>query len=132
MKLFIGCSSSNNIPAEYFEDCKIFLEELMKENDLVFACNSLPFCENDKFQNLWTKIEKSIKVNGFFVGDFFGVKDEWYGKRKNMTFLTREQVFRLFNNFEIIDFNERNNMFPKANGEMKHWHIFWVIAKKIK
>ena len=23
MKLFIGCSSSNNIPAEYFEDCKI-------------------------------------------------------------------------------------------------------------
>lgn len=41
MKLFIGCSSSNNIPQEYFEDCKVLLEELMKENDLVFgACNS--------------------------------------------------------------------------------------------
>lgn len=41
MKLFIGCSSSNNIPQEYFEDCRILLEELMKENDLVFgACNS--------------------------------------------------------------------------------------------
>ena len=41
MKLFIGCSSSNDIPTEYFEDCKIFLEELMKENDLVFgACTT--------------------------------------------------------------------------------------------
>ena len=41
MKLFIGCSSSNDIPIEYFNDCKVLLEELMKENDLVFgACNS--------------------------------------------------------------------------------------------
>ena len=41
MKIFIGCSSSNNIPKEYFEDCRVLLEELMKENDLVFgACNS--------------------------------------------------------------------------------------------
>lgn len=41
MKLFIGCSSSNDISTEYFEDCKVLLEELMKENDLVFgACNS--------------------------------------------------------------------------------------------
>lgn len=41
MKLFIGCSSSDNIPAEYFNDCKVLLGELMKENDLVFgACNS--------------------------------------------------------------------------------------------
>lgn len=41
MKLFIGCSSSDNIPKEYFDDCKVLLEELMKDNDLVFgACNS--------------------------------------------------------------------------------------------
>lgn len=41
MNLFIGCSSSNNISKEYFDDCKLLLEELMKENDLVFgACNS--------------------------------------------------------------------------------------------
>ena len=41
MKIFIGCSSSDNIPKEYFDDCKVLLEELMKDNDLVFgACNS--------------------------------------------------------------------------------------------
>lgn len=41
MKIFIGCSSSDNIPKEYFDDCKVLLEELMSKNDLVFgACNS--------------------------------------------------------------------------------------------
>ena len=40
MKLFIGCSSSNDIPSMYIEDCKKFLEELfMLDYDLVFgAC----------------------------------------------------------------------------------------------
>ena len=37
MKLFIGCSSSNEIDSNYILDCKIYLEELLKENDLVFG-----------------------------------------------------------------------------------------------
>lgn len=37
MKLFIGCSSRNDIPKEYFDDCKKLLELLMEENDLVFG-----------------------------------------------------------------------------------------------
>lgn len=42
MKLFIGCSSSNEIPQKYMEDCKNYLEEIFKqENDLIFgACNN--------------------------------------------------------------------------------------------
>lgn len=38
MKLFIGCSSSNDIPQIYNTDCKHYLEELFKlDNDLVFG-----------------------------------------------------------------------------------------------
>ena len=113
---------------------KNFEEMELEDNDLIFACNSISFCKKENFQSLWTRIEKSIKVNGFFVGNFFGVKDAWYKtpKREKMTFLTREQVFDLFKNFEIIDFNEINNMLPNVSGKMKHWHIFWVIAKKLK
>ena len=41
MKLFVGCSSSNDIPGEYIEDCRVLLEKLMEGNDLVFgACNA--------------------------------------------------------------------------------------------
>ena len=111
-----------------------FEEIELEENDLTFACNSLSFCEQKNFQKLWTRIEQNINVNGFFVGNFFGVKDAWYKtpKGEKMTFLTREQVFDLFKNFEIIEFCEKNNVLPSASGNMKHWHIFWVIAKKLK
>ncbi len=40
MKLFIGCSSCNDIPKEYFEDCRLLLEQLMQENDLVFGASN--------------------------------------------------------------------------------------------
>lgn len=37
MKLFVGCSSSNDIPNKYVDDCKIYLNELLENNDLVFG-----------------------------------------------------------------------------------------------
>ena len=42
MKIFVGCSASEDIPNKYRLDSKILLDELFKgENDLVFgACNS--------------------------------------------------------------------------------------------
>lgn len=40
MKLFIGCSSRNEIPQKYFDDCKNYLEEIFKEeNDLIFGAS---------------------------------------------------------------------------------------------
>lgn len=39
MKIFVGCSSSRDIDNKYLIDCKELLNELMKDNDLVFgAC----------------------------------------------------------------------------------------------
>ena len=29
MNIFIGCSSSNDIPKEYFDDCEVLLKEIM-------------------------------------------------------------------------------------------------------
>ena len=37
MKLFIGCSSSNDIDKKYIDDCNVYLTELMRENDLVYG-----------------------------------------------------------------------------------------------
>lgn len=42
MKIFVGCSASEDIPGKYRLDCNMLLDELFsKNNDLVFgACNS--------------------------------------------------------------------------------------------
>ena len=37
MKLFIGASSSDNTSNEIFTDCSQLLEDILKENDLVFG-----------------------------------------------------------------------------------------------
>lgn len=41
MELFIGCSSSNDIPEKYLEECKKYLDEIfMKGNNLIFGASS--------------------------------------------------------------------------------------------
>ena len=50
-----------------------------------------------------------------------------------MFFLSKEQVINLFNDvFDIILFKEINEDGKTALGKMKHWHIYNIIAKKIK
>ncbi len=103
--------------------------ELEKSN-LIVANYCLPFCNKNKFEELWNKIENSITNEGYFVGNFLGTNDGWNGIKKEMIFLSREQIMELFNEFEIILFKETEKDALTGLGKMKHWHIFDVIAKK--
>ena len=103
----------------------------LEKNNLVIANFSLPFCNKNNFKELWNKINDSILKDGYFVGNFFGNNDEWKSIKEEMTFLTREQVIELFENFKIIKFIEVEKDDFTGLGKMKHWHIFNVIAKKL-
>ena len=107
-----------------FEDIKL------ENNNLVVANFSLSFCNKNYFKELWNKIDDSILKDGYFVGNFFGKNDEWKITKEEMTFLTKEQVMELFSNFEIIEFKEVEKDGITGLGQMKHWHVFNVIAKK--
>ena len=102
----------------------------LEDNNLIVANYSLPFCNKDKFNEMWGKIKDSILENGYFVGNFFGLNDEWAKTKYDMTFLSKEQVIELFKDFEIIEFKEIEKDNFTGLGKMKHWHIFDVIAKK--
>lgn len=103
----------------------------LEKNNLVVANFSLPFCNKNNFKELWNKINNSILKDGYFVGNFFGINDEWKSTKEEMTFLTKEQVIELFKDFEIIEFKEVEKDDFTGLGKMKHWHIFNVIAKKL-
>ena len=108
-------------------------EELELEKCKVLIANySLPFCNKDKFSELWNKINKSIESNGYFLGTFLGINDSWKKSKPNMTFFSKEQVIDLFNNFDIIKFKEVEKDGLTGDGNKKHWHIFIVIAQKKK
>lgn len=103
--------------------------ELEKSN-LIIANYCLPFCNKDKFEELWDKIENSILDKGYFVGNFFGLNDSWNGTKSEMFFLSREQVMELFKDFKIILFKEIEKDALTGLGKMKHLHMFNVIARK--
>jgi len=69
-------------------------------------------------------------MSGYFVGNFFGKKDSWVESKENIFFLTEYEIRDLFNEFELIQFNEIEKDAIIASGEKKHWHIYDIIAKK--
>lgn len=107
-----------------FEDLKL------EYNNLIVANFSLSFCNKDNFNEMWNKIKDSILPGEYFVGNFFGLNDEWAEIKYDMIFLSKENVLRLFSDFEIIDFKEVEKDMKTGLGEMKHWHIFDVVGRK--
>ena len=90
---------------------------------------ALPFCNPTCFDNLWKNVCESLNNCGYFLGNFLGVKDEW-SNRKDMIFFTKDEVEKLFDDFEMIYFEEKEYDKLTAMGKMKHWHVFEVVGRK--
>ena len=103
---------------------------LLEKTNLIVANFSLPFCNKNEFYQFWEKITNSILENGYFIGNFFGINDEWKKVKSNMVFLNKKEVLELFSKVDIITLKETEKDAVTGMGEMKHWHIFDVIAKK--
>ena len=108
----------------------IFGEMDLPNSNLIVANFSLPFAKKEYFGLIWNKIDNSLLSDGYFVGNFFGKKDSWAETKKNLIFLSEEDVRKLFVEFEIIQFDEIEKDAKIASGEEKHWHVYNIIAKK--
>ena len=100
--------------------------------DLINARYSLPFNNPGSFDTVWRRIYASLNRNGIFIGQFFGIRDEWYLAKINMTFHTREKIVKLLVGLEILEMVEEEKEGFLANGKPKHWHTFHVIARRTK
>jgi len=100
--------------------------------DLFLAVNTLPFCKPDKFYGIWKNITSKVNPNGRFAGHFFGIHYEGFTNTEmtNMTFLSKENVLCLFENFEIESFREIEEDGVSGTGRKIHAHIFEIIARK--
>lgn len=99
--------------------------------DLVTAQYSLPFIQATNFKAVFTKIKRSLVVDGVFTGQFFGDRDEWNGPQRTLTFLPRQEVVGLLADMEILELAEEEGNYPTVTSkQLKHWHLFHFIAKK--
>ncbi len=108
-----------------------FEEVTLPPADLVNASFSLPFCSPPYFDRFWSQIVRAVRPGGRFAGQFFGKQDSW-ADDPTMTFHTAEQIVQLLRGFELELFKEVNEDGQTALGEPKHWHVFSVVAQKLK
>lgn len=121
------------VPQEHLRVVQCSLEEYAYEHeayDLISAQFALPFTPQASFNSVFTHLKQAIKAGGMFTGQFFGIHDEWNVPENDMTFLTREQVEDLLCDMKVREFTEEDKMGNTATGELKHWHVFHVIAQK--
>ena len=97
--------------------------------DMVNAHFALPFAPEDRFHEVFARIKHALNADGIFVGQFFGVNDEWNTPGNQMTFLTREQAEAELKDLRILEFREEDVDSHVADGTPKHWHVFHIIAQ---
>lgn len=96
--------------------------------DLVSALYVLPFIPKEDTSQVVINIHKSLTHNGIFVGQFFGLNDDW---EKECSLYTKDEIKAMFKEkFNFLLFEEREFDRPSVSGVMKHWHVFDIIARK--
>jgi tellurite methyltransferase len=98
--------------------------------DLVNAQFALPFLPEEQFHLVFVRIKQALHAGGLFVGQFFGVNDEWNTPGSQMTFLTKVQAESELKELGVLEFREEDIDSHVADGTPKHWHVFHIIAKK--
>ena len=96
---------------------------------LVNSSFAMPLCEPAAFRTLWERIREALPPGGRFSGQWYGVRDTWYG-RPGMTFLERDDALALLDGLEIEMFEEEEADGVTPRGNAKRWHIFHVVARK--
>jgi tellurite methyltransferase len=98
--------------------------------DLIWAGNSLPFCNSHHFPTLWDQIRSTLNQGGRFAGDFFGTRHAWI-EREGMTFLTKKEVKQLCNGMNLEYLIEEEGQQLTAYAGYQAWHSFAITAQKL-
>ncbi len=98
--------------------------------DIINAQYALPFYGKSGFKTFFKSIEKSLQKDGIIVGQFFGKKDSWNTKESQLVFHTKAEIKKMLKNFKILELIEEKQYKRTAEGQMKFWHVYHVIAKK--
>jgi len=99
--------------------------------DLVNAQFALPFTSKERFHEVFARVKRALNAGGIFVGQFFGVHDEWNIPGNLMTFFSRHQAEDELKGLKVVEFREEDVDSHIADGTPKHWHVFHIIAQKV-
>jgi len=96
--------------------------------DIVVAQNSLSFNRKDEVGKVINGIYKTLKSDGIFAGNLYGLKDFRFGRNK-MSFYTKDEVKSLLSKFKEVWLIEDEGG-EKESGKKFHWHAYEFVVQK--
>jgi tellurite methyltransferase len=99
--------------------------------NLINSARSLSFIDKAKFDDVIKRLKLSLTPQGLFVGELYGVNDQWNKPNETMTFVDRSMVDSILGDLEVMNLEENEFDGQLANGKPKHWHTFTFLAKKL-
>ena len=90
----------------------------LPKSDLMLASFALPFVAPKNFSGVFNGIKNNLKPRGYFVGHFFDPSYIGFPEKErvHMSFQTKQQVFELFKDFEMLYFNEHESPGKSGTG----------------
>jgi tellurite methyltransferase len=93
--------------------------------DLVAALYAIPFFDNP--EKVLRGIERTLKAEGIFVGQFFGPNDDW---KDHTTVHEAQKIQDIFQHFDLVKFDHFEGVQPTALQGNKYWDVYDIIARK--
>lgn len=138
--LFVTALDVNPEVKDYFKntpdvDVKIssFKDFNYGKYDFIFSKSALVFVPPEDFESVIKKIKKALNTSGVFAARFWGENDSSAKKPERqgkMTFVTKEKLEEMFDDFEILEINEIEKDEKTALGQPKHWHFVDLIVRR--
>lgn len=101
------------------------------EFDLINAQWTLPFIGKEHFSHVFRGIKKSLKTEGYFTGQLYGIKDEWNTPDcMDIVFHTKDQVDVLLEGVRVIQQTEETGVKQNLDRSSKFWHVYHIIFQK--
>lgn len=106
-----------------------YQEFLPPPHDVAVAIHSLYFAPREDILAFWARMTRALRPGGWFVGQLLGERDSWV--EEGCAGFLRSEVEALLASYRIEVFQEEEKDSVTLEGDLKHWHLFPVIAQRV-
>jgi hypothetical protein len=82
--------------------------------------------------DLVRQIHAALTPNGCFAGQLLGPRDSWVAAGRRVVGLDRSALRPLLSGFRLVHLDEEESDTVTPKGEVKHWHLWHVVAAKYR
>jgi 2-polyprenyl-3-methyl-5-hydroxy-6-metoxy-1,4-benzoquinol methylase len=128
---FVACARRIDHPRLYAV-CEDIRDLQLEANIycLIVAIHVLPFIPRSQLAAVCAKLVASLDAGGALCATFFGIRDEWAQPQSPMSFVTPDDVTRLFPKMALAFLEDYQYAGRDVHGNVKQWHVIRVIFRK--